>query len=57
MNALEEVDDENEAESPRNKKGNNAPGGDNENKPKKKATKITEEENSSVDRSRDGRNF
>ena len=57
MNALEEVDDENEAESPRNKKGSGNAPGDNENKPKKKATKITEEENSSVDRSRDGRNF
>ena len=70
MIALEEVADENEndMESPRahdhqqhlNDSSNHILGTstpnsiDNNSKPKKKATKITEEEHSSVDRSRDG---
>ena len=54
MNALEEVDDENEMESPRTKRHQS---GETIQQPKKKATKITEEEHSSVDRSRDGRNI
>ena len=55
MNSLEEVDDENDIESPRNNQDDGESLHNNNPQPKKKATKITEEENSSVDRSMDGK--
>lgn len=62
MNALEELDDEHDLESPRGgkkaaaktheaRKNNSNTDNINPQSPKKKATKITEEEHSSVDRS------